>query len=35
MVDTANATVYDKALFENALDCFYEIVTEHYESVKD
>ena len=34
MIDTANATVYDKALFENALDCFYEIVTEHYETVK-
>ena len=34
MIDTANATLYDKALFENALDCFYEIITEHYQNVK-
>lgn len=26
MIDTANATSYDKALFENALDLFYEII---------
>jgi hypothetical protein len=34
MIDTANATMYDKSLFENALDCFYEIITDHYQSVK-
>ena len=34
MIDTINATVYDKSLFENALDCFYEIITEHYQNVK-
>jgi hypothetical protein len=26
MIDTVNATSYDKALFENALDLFYEII---------
>ena len=34
MLDTGNAELYDKALFDQAFDRFYEIIKEHFNEAK-